>query len=222
MPYTAVLFDLDGTLLNTLEDIADSVNRTLMKMGFPTHELDAYRYLVGDGALMLISRALPEDKRVTATIKTCIEDFRKDYSSHWNIKTHPYKGIPELLDALKERGIKMGVLSNKPHTITQQCVTQILPHWRFDVVLGQKDSVPLKPDPSGALAVAQDMKISPSHFLYLGDTAIDMKTAQTVGMFPVGVLWGFRPEEELVEGGAKALIKQPLDLLHFLDYPKDI
>ncbi|ODS33588.1 MAG: phosphoglycolate phosphatase [Candidatus Scalindua rubra] len=217
MPYKAVLFDLDGTLLDTLEDLGNSVNRVLAGKGFPTHNFDTYRQFVGDGAPKLIIRALPEDKRKDAIIRSCLDAFMEDYGKNWKVKTRPYDGIPELLDALTARRLKMAVLSNKPHESTKRCVVHLLPKWNFDVILGQRDDIPRKPDPAGALKIAEKLNIPPSEFLYLGDTAVDLKTSIAAGMFPVGVLWGFRTTEELQENGAKVLISQPLEILNLLD-----
>ncbi len=217
MPFKAVIFDLDGTLLDTLEDIAGATNRVLREKSFPAHKLDAYRYFVGDGSKMLITRALPEDKRDEDTVFTCFKIFIKDYGQNWKINTKPYEGITEMLDALKDRGVKMSVLSNKQHEFTKRCVTEFLSNWSFDVVLGQRDKFPRKPAPAGAIKIARQIDMLPSDFLYLGDTAIDMKTAIAAGMFPVGALWGFRPLKELQESGARALIKKPIEILNLLD-----
>ncbi|MCG2777761.1 MAG: HAD hydrolase-like protein, partial [Desulfobacterales bacterium] len=126
MPFKAVLFDLDGTLLDTLKDIGNAVNRVLAGKGFPTHELNVYRYFVGDGAAMLINRALPEEKRNDDVIRACLTEFLEDYGRNWNVKTKPYEGIPEMLDVLNDRGLKMAILSNKPHEFTKQCATELL------------------------------------------------------------------------------------------------
>jgi phosphoglycolate phosphatase len=216
-PYNAVIFDLDGTLLNTLEDLANSLNRVLAQNGFPTHPTDAYRYFVGDGALELVNRALPEEKRVDTIVSQCLDAFRIDYRENWNIKTAPYEGVPEMLETLKTRKVKMAILSNKPHEHTIRCVTELLPQWDFSIVLGQRNGIPRKPDPIGAFEVAEHMNIAPSEFIYLGDTDIDMKTSVTAGMFPVGALWGFRTAEELQESGAQALISHPLEILPLLE-----
>ena len=216
MSYNAVLFDLDGTLLDTLEDLGNSMNRVLITQGFPTHPLDAYRYFVGDGITMLVTRTLPEEQRNEAVIQRCMALFREDYGQNWKVKTRPYDGIPEMLDALEARGLKLTILSNKPHEFTKRCVAQILPSWHFDIVLGQRDAVPRKPDPAGAIEIAEVLNITPSEFLYLGDTANDMQTAVAAGMFPVGVLWGFRTRQELLENGAQVLLDRPLDILTIL------
>ena len=217
MSYKAILFDLDGTLLDTLEDIGNAMNRVLAGKGFPTHEMDVYRYFVGDGAAMFIKRALPEEKRNDDTIRACLKKFMEDYGRNWNVKTKPYEGVPEMLDELTERGLKMAVLSNKPHEFAKQCVTEVLSNWNFDVILGQRNGVPPKPDPAGALEVAGRLNTLPADFLYLGDSGVDMKTAVASTMFPVGALWGFRSMEELKENGSRALVERPAEVLNLLD-----
>ncbi|OPX36545.1 MAG: HAD family hydrolase [Desulfobacteraceae bacterium 4484_190.2] len=219
MQFRAVLFDLDGTLLNTLKDIGNAVNRVLAGKGFPVHELDAYRYFVGDGTAMLINRALPEEKRNDDVIRACITDFLEDYGKNWNVRTKPYEGIPEMLDALNDRGLKMAILSNKPHEFTKQCATELLSNWNFDVVIGQRNGVPPKPDPAGALEVAKLLNLPPADFLYIGDSGVDMKTAVASGMFPVGVLWGFRSMGELKDNGSLALVDRPSEILSLLYSP---
>ena len=213
MAYRAILFDLDGTLLDTLDDLANAVNRTLGAHGFPEHAVDAYRYFVGDGARNLVVRVLPEERRDDATIEACLAGFRADYAENWAVATRPYDGVREMLDALAALGLKMAVLSNKPHDATLRCVSRLLPDWEFEVVLGQRENVPIKPDPAGAVEVADQLQIPPAEFLYLGDTATDMKTANAAGMFAVGALWGFRTREELERAGARAVLEASRDLL---------
>ncbi len=217
MHFKAILFDLDGTLLDTLEDLGNGVNHVLKKNGFPIHTIDDYRYFVGDGVASLINRALPEDKRNEDVIRLCIQAFREEYSRNWNVKTRPYDGIAEMLDALTSRRLKMAVLSNKPDEFAKQCVNEYFSRWTFGVVLGQRSSFPLKPDPSGAIEIARCLNVSPADFIYLGDTAIDMKTATASGMFPAGATWGFRPEKELRENGARVLLKKPQEVVGLLD-----
>lgn len=213
----AVLFDLDGTLLNTLEDIANAANRVLVRQGFPAHPVGDYRYFVGDGAAVLFRRLLPEDSRVEVTIRRCLEGFRDDYGVHWNIATTIYPGIESLLDSLSARGVRLAVLSNKPHRMTVDCVQGYLARWTFSAVLGQREGVPKKPDPSAAREVAETLGIPPAEFLYLGDTGTDMQTAAGAGMVAVGALWGFRPEAELREHGARYLVSRPEELLPLLE-----
>ena len=216
MKFKAVLFDLDGTLLDTIEDLADSMNAALERLGFPTHSVQAYKYFVGDGVKELALRALPESHRDEATVTRCIAAMREEYGQRWAVKTHAYPGIPELLDALARIGMKTAVLSNKPDDTTKMVVAKLLPWWRFDLVMGQRASVPRKPDPTAALAIAKSLEIAPGEFLYLGDTSTDMKTAVAAGMFPVGALWGFRTADELKASGARVLLERPADLLGLL------
>lgn len=216
MTYKAVLFDLDGTLLNTLRDLADSVNASLKVLGFPEHELDAYRYFVGNGRDVLAERALPEDRRDEATVNRLIELIDAEYSDRWADYTRPYEGVPEMLDGLKARHLKLAILSNKGHEFTTLTVSKLLPQWSFDTVLGVKPGVPKKPDPAAALDIAKQFGLRPDEFLYLGDTDVDMQTATAAGMYPVGAVWGFRTEAELLENGAKTVIERPPELLGLL------
>lgn len=214
--YRAVLFDLDGTLLDTLDDLGDSINRALVRLGFPTHGRESFRYFVGEGARMLVERALPEDRRDAATAEAALRAYREEYRTGWNIKTRIYDGIPELLDTLTARGIALGILSNKPHEMTLQCVQGYLARWSFGVILGQRDHVARKPDPAGAREAAAALQVAPAEVLYLGDTATDMQTARAAGMFAVGAAWGFRPVQELQEHGAHAIVQHPRDVLEQL------
>jgi len=216
MKFKAVLFDLDGTLLDTLDDLADSMNSSLRRFGFPPNPVETYKYLVGDGLLNLVSRALPMGHRDDSTIDDVIRAQWEEYSRNWANKTRPYEGIPELLDALQARGMILCILSNKPHDFTRMIVQRFLANWRFAVVRGQREDTPIKPDPTGANEIALQIGVKNAEFLYLGDSNTDMRTANAAGMFAVGVLWGFRPKEELISAGAKALIERPTELLNFL------
>ena len=216
MPCQAVLFDLDGTLLDTLEDLAVSMNAVLARHGLPQHDLASYQYHVGDGVENLVRRTLPADRRTSAFIAPCVAEMRAEYSRRWKDKTRPYPGIPELLDALVARSVRLAVLSNKPDEMTRLTVSTLLPRWRFDAVRGERAGIPRKPDPAAALDIAAELGLPAGAFLYLGDTNTDMQTAVAAGMFAVGALWGFRPAEELRASGAQALLAQPLELLKFL------
>jgi len=216
MTIRAVIFDLDGTLLDTIQDIADAVNKTLASLGFPEHEVKAYKYFVGDGEDKLAFRALPEGRRDQATVSAVLAGFRKICARHWGDKTSRFPGIPELLDSVTRMGLKMAVLSNKSQPFTKDTVTAFLAAWRFEVVLGAQPSVPAKPDPAGALNIASLIGLAPTDFLYLGDSGVDMKTAVAAGMYPVGALWGYRTADELLTAGAKALIEAPAGLLGLL------
>jgi len=215
----AVLFDLDGTLLNTLEDLADSANGALGELGFPGHPVDSYRYFVGDGMENLVRRVLPKDHRDAATFARLLELTRREYSNRWSTKTQPYPGIPDFLDWLAGHCVPMAVLSNKPHEFTRLCVTSLLPRWSFQVIQGATPTLPKKPDPAAALAIASTMGVSPAVMLYLGDTNTDMRTAISAGMFPVGALWGFRTAEELTASGARVLVETPLEVARLIRAP---
>lgn len=216
MKHLAVLFDLDGTLLNTLQDLADSVNKGLEDLGFPTHNNEEYKKLIGEGRENLVFRALPENHRDIETVHKLLDRLNAEYAIHWADHTQPYQGIPELLDALIAKNIKITVLSNKADDLTNTCVSRLLSGWHFTLVAGSRSGVPNKPDPTASLQIAKKLDIEPSQFLYLGDSDIDMKTANAAGMFAVGALWGFRSKKELLASGAKAVIKHPADLLNYL------
>jgi phosphoglycolate phosphatase len=213
--YHGVLFDLDGTLLDTLLDLAHSMNEALDRLGFAGHPVEAYRYFVGEGTDILASRALPPASRNERTVARCVAEFLAEYSRRWDEHTRPYPGIPELLDALSARGIRMAILSNKKHELTELAVARLLPAWRFAAVAGAKADVPRKPDPTAALRLAGELQLPPAEIVYLGDTKTDMQTAVGAGMQPVGALWGFRTEEELRTSGARTVIARPQDLAVF-------
>jgi phosphoglycolate phosphatase len=216
MTYRAVVFDMDGTLLDTLEDLADSLNRVLKDRGLPTHPTKAFRYFVGNGSAMIVRRALPPEMRNDALTEDLLKVFLEVYNRNWNRKTRPYNGVSDLLDALTEKGIEMAVLTNKPQEFAELCVQEFLSKWKFTAVIGQRDGFPLKPDPAGAREIARRLNIAPKEFLYLGDSDADMKTAVRAEMFPVGALWGFRSESELIESGAAEVVHRPVELLKFL------
>lgn len=216
MKYKAVIFDLDGTLLDTVEDLADSVNMVLENMGFPTYETEKYKYFVGDGLWKLLERTLPPEKQDEATIASCSSQFLKIYGNRIANKTKPYKGIPELLDELDRRGVKKAILSNKPHSATIELVEKLLSNWKFEAVFGERPGVPKKPNPASALEIMGIMGAPVGQTLYLGDTSVDMKTANAADVYAVGVLWGFRGADELLSAGAKVLIEKPADLLKIL------
>lgn len=215
--YKAVIFDLDGTLINSLHDIADSMNRVLVANGFQTHNYDAYRYFVGRGLRVLVGRTLPEEKRTEETISTLYSGLLKDYEKNCLGKTALYQGISEMLDSLMARSLRLAILSNKADDFTQKIVGELLFRWPFEVTLGSKEGLPRKPDPTSALLISQKLGLSPEEILYVGDTGVDMTTAVAAGMYPVGVSWGFRSKEELLENGAKAIINSPAELLELLN-----
>lgn len=213
----AVIFDLDGTLLDTLEDIADSLNRVFGDHGLPGHPVDAYRYFVGSGAEELAERALPEGERTPERISEMVTGFRAEYSSGWNVKTRPYPGVEEMLERLRGDNIPTAILSNKPDDFTRLAVEYYFPGYPFAAVIGQREGVPIKPDPAGAEEIARIFGIPAGEIVFLGDTGVDMETARRAGNFPVGVNWGFRPEAELREHGAGVIIGRPGELPGLLE-----
>jgi phosphoglycolate phosphatase len=193
------------------------MNRVLERNRLPTHKLAAYKYFVGDGVEMLVRRALPSAVAETEELQRFVQEMKNEYSRRWAEKTRPYAGIPEMLEEVSAAGLEMAVLSNKPDDATRQIVKRFLPDVSFRLVIGATSERPRKPDPAVALGVAERLRLPPERFVFVGDTSIDVKTAIAAGMFPVGVLWGFRPREELIEAGAKLLIEQPADLLPRLE-----
>lgn len=208
-----IVFDLDGTLLNSLEDLADSANWVLEQHGFPTHPVDAYRYFVGDGVRKLIERILPETERSTDCIEQCRQEFVAYYDIHKEDKTTAYPGIAELLKSLKYKGLKIAVATNKVHLAVEPLMRKYFPEIHFDAVFGQREGIPVKPAPQIMYDILKATGCEPSETLHVGDTATDMQLAHNAGVTPVGVLWGYRPLEELQEAGAKFIIEKPQELL---------
>ncbi|NQU10471.1 HAD-IA family hydrolase [bacterium] len=215
MAYQAVMFDLDGTLVDSLADLANAVNHALITLGCPTHPLAAYRQFVGDGARALCVRALPADRE--DLVEETVRLMREHYEAHWSDLTHPYPGILALVGALRQRGLRLAVLSNKPDGFTKQIVTRYFPGEPFHAVRGQLSHLPLKPDPTTARQIAAELGVPPGQWLYLGDTNTDMRTAHAAGMHAVGVLWGFRDRAELEDSGAADILTEPGELLGLLD-----
>ncbi len=217
MQYRAVLFDLDGTLIDSLADIALATNRTMEMHGFPSHPVEAYKHMIGDGVRKLILRALPAVKRgEDALVDRCIAAYAADYGNNWNVQTRLYPGIAEMLDGLGARGVRMSVLSNKPDAFTQVCAQSYLSKWHFDVVMGASTQFPNKPDPSSALDIAMRLGLTAQQILYLGDMPVDMQTASNARMTSVGAAWGFRTAGELRAAGASHVIGHPAELLQLL------
>ena len=214
MGFRAVMFDLDGTLADTLRDIAAAGNHALTSMGRSPLDLPRYRQFVGWGIHYLIEHALATDD--PDEIDRGVALSRGYYAAHGEVHTRLYPGIAELLDGLTERGIPLAVFSNKPDPATRQVVDHLLSPWRFADVRGAREGVPLKPDPTVALDLARQIGVPAADWIYVGDSEVDMETASAAGMFGVGVLWGFREEPELRRSGAKAIIRRPTELLSLL------
>lgn len=209
----AVIFDLDGTLLDTLSDLAVSMNAVLAARGFPEHPIPAYRFFVGDGMPTLARRALPIGHRDRTTAAAALEAMRVEYDGRWDAETRVYPGIGELLDALAGLPVPVAVLSNKPDDFTRLTVARLLAPWRFAAVQGLRDDLPRKPDPAGALQMAAAMGWEVGRCLFVGDSSTDMVTARRAGMFAVGVTWGFRDRDELEASGAQAVVETPDQVL---------
>lgn len=208
-----VVFDLDGTLVDSLRDIADAVDHVLDHLGLPRWSHAEYERMVGEGARILIRRALGdrvdlEDRALAA--------FHARYLANAAVHTRPYDGVEALLADLAARGVPMAVLSNKPHDATTALVRELFAEGTFARVRGALEPHPNKPDPSAALELARAMELAPEAILFVGDTAIDVETAARAGMTSVGALWGMRPREELERAGARHLIASPRELLALL------
>ena len=209
------IFDLDGTLVNSLRDLAESSNHMLAAQGFPTYPVDRYRFFVGRGVPKLIEEVLPASSRTPEVLAASRQLFDAYYHAHALDNTAPYAGIPELLAEMKRRGLRLAVVSNKPDGFARQIVTALFGK-TFEVVFGQREDVPRKPDPTAALEACAAMGGTPGECLYFGDSGVDMLTAGAAGMTAVGVLWGFRGRDELLENGAKCLITSPAQALGLL------
>lgn len=212
----AVLFDLDGTLVNSLGDLAASVNYVLELSGYPTHKTDDYKYFAGDGIPKMLERALPEYARNKDELERCLNLFLKYYSVHYADHTHAYGGITETLDALKAMGIKIAVVSNKAQEMSEIVVKKVFGNIP-DLVLGKRADIPAKPDPTMLNIALREFDLQAADALLVGDTGMDMSAAAAAGVTSVGVLWGFRTSEELSAGGAKHLIQDPLQLIEIIN-----
>ena len=210
----AFIFDLDGTLIDSLADIAESINRMLDARGYPRCEQEVFKQMVGDGMEKLVERALPEGARSEELIKICVEEYRAHYDTLWNAQTRPYAGIVEMLSSLKSRGLKLGVISNKAHRFTVPMTEHFFGPDVFDHILGQRAEVPRKPAPDGAHEMTAFLGLKTDEMAYVGDSGIDMQFAKSSGMRAVGVRWGFRSEAELLECGADALVSSPAELFN--------
>lgn len=217
MDLRAIIFDLDGTLLDSIHDIANAMNTVLSRYNFEGHNVSAYKKMVGDGIDKLVERALPLTARDQALLVRCTLEMRNTYSEQWAESTQPYEGIPGLLNVLTRRQIKMAVLTNKPHEFARAMVKNLLPSWEFDPVFGSRIDIPKKPDPAGALEIADRLGMSPDAIGFVGDTAVDIHTANQAGMVSIGATWGFRDEAELTNAGARYIIHQPQELLSLLE-----
>lgn len=219
MVYRAAVFDLDGTLLNTLADLADSGNELLASYGMAPHPEPAFRYFVGNGSRKLMERILPG--KSPEQIDEALGRYKAIYEKHLTAKTTPYAGISETLSALKARGVRMAVCTNKHISAAEALIRKYFPADTFDAFEGDRPGVPRKPDPAHVRIVLEKMGVMPEETVYLGDSGVDMQTAVNAGTLPVGVLWGFREKDELMENGAQILLSKPSELLEKVDFVKN-
>ena len=217
MNFKAVLFDLDGTLVDSVIDVANAMNQVLLNNNFPIHPATDYIDMIGDGMENLVTKSLPEENRTKTFIRKCFSEMKATYSTMWMNNTQLYPGIAELLTSLNERNIKLAILSNKPHNFAQLIADKLLAGWNFDVVMGLSDGSLRKPDPTSALAIASQINLDSAYFIYIGDSVTDIKTAINAGMYPVGVSWGYRSTSSLIESGAKLIIHKPKDILSLFE-----
>lgn len=213
MSKKAIIFDLDGTLLDTITDLALSVNHTLQEFGFATHDIDDYKYKVGNGMRKLIERALPENHLNKTDV--VLEKFMAYYDEHKADHTRAYEGITELLRELTQKGVKLAVLTNKAHDPAVQLVKKYFGE-TFDVIHGQKEGVPRKPDATSTFSVMKELDVLAQECLFVGDSAVDIHTAKNAGITSVGVLWGFRTKEELESAGAAHIVSTPKQILNLI------
>ena len=212
MTFSAVLFDLDGTLLDTIAGIAVSMNHVLTGLGLPGHDLETYKMFVGEGMEKLVAKSLPAGSPLLRDLPGVVAQYHEEYGRQWPETSEPYPGVMNMLADLDRRGIRMAILSNKADDLTQVMVACLLPGIPFFRVRGARAGEPKKPDPRLAMGIADDLGIPAIRFVYLGDSAIDMETAVAAGMYPVGVKWGFRSAGELRQSGAKMLLEKPEDI----------
>jgi phosphoglycolate phosphatase len=209
-----IIFDLDGTLFDTVGDIADSMNEVLNKYGLPVHTVAAYKIFVGEGVTNLVKRAVSDIEDEDISLSQIETEYKTDYLKRQVDKTNPYDGMSELLLNLTERGIKKAVFSNKPHDATLEVMACYFPDTVFNAIIGQRPGYPIKPDPSGALEILESKDLPCDEVLYIGDTGTE--TAKAAGLKDIGVIWGLREKAELVENGAEIIIEHPLEIVKFL------
>lgn len=212
------IFDLDGTLLNTIKDLGEAANYALDRNGFHTHSMASYPFFVGNGVKRLIERVLPEDARKKPqVIEAMLKDFKLYYDEHNTDRTKPYEGIPQLLEQLQEKGVAMAVASNKYQLATDKIIKHFFPNIEWAAVVGQSEGVPVKPDPSVIFMILAQAKVAKQDVLFIGDSGVDMETARRACIDSVGVTWGFRPMKELIEYHANVIVNKPNDIIPIID-----
>lgn len=215
-----VIFDLDGTLLNTIDDLGEAANYALETVGFPTHAIASYPYFVGNGVTKLLERVLPEDARNDTNVSTLRKYFMEYYEVHNADNTKPYPGINELLSSLQEEGIKLAVASNKYDSAVKKLITHYFPEIEWAAIEGQKEGVPVKPDPSIVFEILSKCPTPKSDVLYIGDSGVDIETARRACVTSCGVTWGFRPITELIANHAEHIVNQPHEIIDIIQQSK--
>ena len=211
-----ILFDLDGTLLNTIDDLADAGNWVCAQHGWPTFTVEQFKHMVGNGIPKLIERFSPESARTPDQLAATLAEFTARYDAHKEDKTAPYPGIPELLDALKAEGIQTAVFSNKADPLCGKIIEHYFGAGSFSIVRGNRPGVPTKPDPTGVYSLMKDLGAEKDSTLFVGDSDVDILTGHNAGLPAMGALWGFRGRAELTAAGADALAAVPADILDFI------
>ncbi len=212
----AYLFDLDGTLIDSLADIAEAVNRALDEHGFPRRPLHLFPEFIGEGVHKLVERAVPAHALATIDLAGMTASYQRHYGDTWHDKTAAYAGIGDVIRALRAGGLATAVLSNKPDHFTKLCCDHFFPRGSFDAVRGAREDFPRKPHPAAGLELARELGVAPAECVYVGDSGLDMQFAVNAGMFPLGVLWGFRGEDELRASDAGRVVARPEDILSLL------
>lgn len=215
MKYKAVIFDLDGTLVNSIKDIADAMNKVLTKKNYETYSYEVYKTFVGSGLKNLVIKALPFDSPSEEEVNESVQEMLTIYSENCTNKTIPYDGVLDLLKELEKHPLKLSIFSNKEDSLTKKVAAALLPNI-FLPVLGLKEEALKKPNPKVALQIAEEIKTKPEEIIYVGDSDVDIQLAKNAGFLPVGVSWGFRSKQELIENGAFTVLDTPLDLLKLL------
>ena len=213
MQYDLIIFDLDGTLLNTIGDLAEAANVMLRKRNLPQHTYEEYCTFVGNGIMRLVERALPEELRTAESVAAARQDFLNYYFAHIDRKTKPYEGIVQLLGDLQAAGVLLAVASNKFQAGTRELIHRFFPEIRWVAVYGQRPDVPLKPDPAVVEEILSDVNIPRERVLYVGDSGVDIETAHRAGIKAVGVTWGFRSRSELETAGADRIVDRAEEIL---------
>lgn len=211
-----LVFDLDGTLVYSIEDIADSMNKVLEAHNLKTYDYETYKVFVGNGLRKLCERALGDAYQEGEKFEAVFEELMNTYADNCVNKSCLYSGISDLLTSLKDKGLKLAVLSNKTNRLTQKVGASLLKEWKFDFILGEGGDIPRKPEIKGVEHILSSLDLKKDEVLYIGDSGVDMQTAENANLFGIGVTWGFRSREELAENNAKAIVDKPEEILKYL------